>query len=129
MRIPVMACVAAVVLGTAAGGAVQAQALKRTPLQAFDVPPGRYEAIIGTSELGPNQSAGRQSHPGPEGGYVLRGGGSILVDGQPPLVLSAGQSYQLAPGAVHEVRSGPDGVELLVTWIVEKGKPLVSPAD
>ena len=138
MHTQIMVGIAAVALGAAVAGGVHAerpalaaqpQALQRTLLQTFDVPDSNYRTVIGTSALAPNQSSGRQSHPGPEGGYVLRGSGTILADGQPPLPLKAGQSYKLAPGAVHDVRSGPDGVELIVTWVVEKGKPLSSPAN
>jgi quercetin dioxygenase-like cupin family protein len=106
-----------------------AQPLKRTFLQTFDVPGGDYQTIIGTSEFAPNASIGRHSHPGPEGGYVLRGGGTILVDGQPPLALQAGQTYKVAPGVAHDVRSGAEGMTLIVTWVVEKGKPFASPAN
>jgi quercetin dioxygenase-like cupin family protein len=133
-----MACVAVVTLGIALAGSAQAQhrgpaprlqALKRELLQTIEVPGGAYETVIGTSELGPNRMASRQSHPGAEAGYVLQGSGSILVDGQPPITLRASQSYKLAPGAVHEVRTGPHGMKLIVIWVVEKGKPLVSPAN
>ncbi|MGB8365934.1 MAG: cupin domain-containing protein [Rhizomicrobium sp.] len=109
-------------------GAAEPQAIKRTILQTFDVPGTRYETVIGISEIAPNKSSGRHNHPGPEGGYVLQGSGTILADGQPPLSLKAGQSYKLASGIVHDVRGGADGIKLLVTWVVEKGKPLVSPA-
>jgi quercetin dioxygenase-like cupin family protein len=138
MQTSIIACISAVTLGMTIAGGVHAQppaaaarpeTLKRTLLQTFDVPDSAYKTVIGLSELGPNQSSGRQSHPGPEGGYVLEGGGTIVVDGQPPLQLKPGQSYKLAPGAVHDVRSGPDGTKLLVTWVVRKDKPLSSPAD
>ena len=134
---PMTALLAAAVLGAALAGPVQAQPskdlaptpLRREILQTFDVPSGRYEARIGTSALGANQSGGRQVHPGPEAGYVLRGEATMLVDGRPPLRLEAGQSYQLAPGVAHELRSGPHGVTLLITWVLEQGKPFESPAD
>lgn len=103
--------------------------IQRAFLQKFDVPGSSFETVIGTSELDPNEASGRQSHPGIEGGYVLQGSLSLLVDGQPPLPLEAGQSWQLPPYAVHDVRSGADGAKVVVTWVVEKGKPFVSPAS
>jgi quercetin dioxygenase-like cupin family protein len=106
---------------------VQAQALQRSILQTFDVPPGSYRVLLGVSELGPNADGGRQVHPGPEAGYVLEGSGTISIEGQPLLPLKAGQSFRVAPGVVHGVKSGPDGIKLLVTWVVEKGKPFVTP--
>jgi quercetin dioxygenase-like cupin family protein len=138
MRTLITAGVAAVFIAMACAGSLQAQqpggadqpqTVKRTFLQTFDVPGGDYETIIGTSEFAPNASIGRHSHPGPEGGYVLRGGGTILVDGQPPLAVQAGQTYKVAPGVAHDVRSGAEGMKLIVTWVVEKSKPFAPPAN
>ena len=109
-------------------GVAQEAALKRTILQTFDVPDSHHETVFGVSELPPHETTGRHTHPGPEAAYVLRGSGTILADGQPPLQLQEGQSYKLASGVVHELRSGPHGVKAVVTWSVVKGKPLASPA-
>jgi quercetin dioxygenase-like cupin family protein len=135
MRTAFVICAGALVLGMGIAAHAQGpadaagpQVLTRTTLQTFDVPGTNYNTIIGISELAPNKSSGRQSHPGPEGGYVLQGSGTIVVDGQPPQSLKAGQSYKLAPGAVHDVRSGANGIKLIVTWVVEKNKPFASPA-
>ncbi len=106
----------------------QAETLKRTFMQTFDVPGSPFETVIGTSEIGPNEASGRQRHPGPEGGYVLQGDLTISVDGQPPLPLKAGQSWKVPPGAAHDVRGGPGGAKVVVTWVVEKGQPFVTQA-
>lgn len=102
--------------------------LKRTIVQTFDVPDSNYETVFGVSELPPDETTGRHTHPGPEAAYVLQGSGTILVDGQPPLHLKEGQSYKLASNIVHELKSGPNGVRAVVTWSVLKGKPFASPA-
>lgn len=107
----------------------QLETIHRSFLQTFDVPKSSFETVIGISELAPNVASGRQSHPGFEGGYVLQGDLTILVDGQPPLRLSAGQSWNVAPRLVHDAQSGADGAKAIVTWVVEKGEPLVSPAS
>ena len=93
----------------------------------MEVPGSNYETVIGIAGAGPNVNIGRQSHPGAESGYVLQGSGTLMVEGQPPLPLKVGQSYSIAPGAAHDVRTGADGMKLIVVWVVEKGKPLVSP--
>ncbi len=105
------------------------QTFKRTTLQKTDVPGSNYEAVMGITELRPNGYIARESHPGPEAGYVLQGSATLFVEGQPTLALSAGQSWKLAPSAVHEFRAGPDGVKVLVSWVVEKGKAFASPAS
>ena len=105
-----------------------AEPIKRTPLQRFDVPGTNYETVIGIAEIAPNVNVGRHTHPGPESGYVLEGDFTLLVEGQPPVALEAGGSYKIAAGAVHDARAGDKGAKVLATYVVEKGKPLASPA-
>ena len=109
--------------------AQQPPPIKRTPLQKFDVPGTNYETVIGIAEIGPNVNVGRHPHPGPESGYVLEGDFSLLVEGQPPLALKAGDSYKVPSGAIHDARSGDKGAKVIATYVVEKGKPLASPAN
>ena len=108
--------------------AAQTQTIKRTPLQKFDVPGTNYETVIGMAEIVPNVNIGRHTHPGPESGYMLDGDMTLLVDGQPPLALKTGDSYKIAPGAVHDAKTGDKGAKVIATYVVEKGKPLASPA-
>jgi quercetin dioxygenase-like cupin family protein len=102
---------------------------KRTTLQRTDVPASNYEAVMGITELPPNAYIPRESHSGLEAGYVLRGSATLFVEGQPPLTLTTGQSWKLAPSAQHEFRAGPDGVKVLANWVVDKGKAFSSPAS
>jgi quercetin dioxygenase-like cupin family protein len=106
-----------------------AEPIKRTPLQKFDVPGTNYETVIGIAEIAPDVSVGRHTHPGPESGYVLEGDFTLLIEGQPPRPLKAGDSYQVPPGAVHDARSGARGAKVIATYVVEKGKPLASPVN
>ena len=108
--------------------ASQTQTIKRTPLQKFDVPGTNYETVIGMAEIVPNVNIGKHTHPGPESGYMLDGEMTLLVDGQPPLLVKTGESYKIAPGAVHDAKTGDKGAKVLATYVVEKGKPLASPA-
>ncbi len=73
-------------------GAPQAQTIKRTPLQKFDVPGTNYETVIGIAEIVPNASIGRHTHPGMESGYVLEGEMVLMIQGQPDRALKAGES-------------------------------------
>ena len=102
--------------------------IKRTPLQKFDVPGANYETVIGLAEIAPNANIGRHTHPGIEGGYLIEGGMTLLVEGQPPLPLKTGDSYKIPPGAVHDAKTGDKGAKVIATYVVEKGKPLASPA-
>lgn len=105
------------------------QTFKRTTLQKTDVPATNYEAVMGITDLPPNAYIPRESHPGLEAGYVLQGSAMLIVDGRAPLTISTGQSWQLPPSIQHEFRAGPDGVKVLASWVVEKGKAFASPAS
>ena len=102
--------------------------IKRTPLQKFDVPGTGYETVIGIAEIAPDVNIGRHTHPGPESGYMLEGEMVLIVEGQPDKPVRTGESYQIPSGAVHDARSGRQGAKVIPTYVVEKGKPLASPA-
>ena len=102
--------------------------IKRTPLQKFDVPGTNYETVIGMAEIVPNVLIGKHTHPGPESGFMLEGDMTLLVDGQPPLEVKTGESYKVPPSAAHDAKTGAKGAKVLATYVVEKGKPLASPA-
>lgn len=125
-RMGILAMLIALVL--AAGLEAQAPPIKRTPLQKFDVPDTKYETVIGIAEIAADVAVGRHTHPGPESGYVLEGEFTLLVEGQSPLLVKAGESYKVPPGAVHDARTSGKGAKVIATYVVEKGKPLASPA-
>jgi len=103
------------------------QKFKRTVLQRSDVPASSYELVTAVSELPADGYIPREIHPGVETGYVLDGSATLFVEGQPALSLAPGQSWKLAPEAEHEFRAGPNGVKVLASWAVEKGRPFSSP--
>ncbi|MDQ6916534.1 MAG: cupin domain-containing protein [Pseudomonadota bacterium] len=102
--------------------------IKRTPLQKVDVPTANYEAITAIAELSPNVNVGRHTHFGPETGYVREGELVFIVEGKPALTLKVGDSYQVPPGARHDARAGDKGAKVLTVYVIEKGKPLATPA-
>ena len=59
---------------------------------------------------------------------MLEGEISLLIDGQPPKTIKAGESYQIPAGAIHDGKSGPQGGKVIATYVIEKGKPLATPA-
>ena len=114
---------------TAPPAVVQGAAnIKRTVLQKIEVPGSSSEAITALAEVVPGVQIGKHSHFGVESGYLLSGDFTLLVDGKPELVLKGGDSYQVLAGVAHDGKSGPAGAKLVVTYIVEEGKPLATPA-
>lgn len=112
-------------------GALLAQnpAIKRTVVKTADVSvPGR-EAVIANVEVAPGGSAGRHTHPGDEISYVLAGEGEILMDGKPPLKIKPGEGFIIPGGVKHDARNtGTQPLKLVGVYVVEKGKPLATPA-
>jgi quercetin dioxygenase-like cupin family protein len=107
----------------------QASGLTRTMVGKADVSvPGR-EAVVARVEVAAGARAGRHTHPGDEISYVMDGEVTLLVDGQPPRKLKAGESFVVPAGIVHDAHNdSAEPVKLLGVYVVEKGKPLASPA-
>jgi quercetin dioxygenase-like cupin family protein len=106
----------------------QTAGLKRTVIQKFDVPAGDRETVVAVIDIPANTDVARHTHPGPEVDYILEGEVNLVVEGQPPKTYRAGDSFAIPQGTPHGGKSGPGGAKLLGTYIVEKGKPLASPA-
>lgn len=125
--------VAAGVLALAGLGVALAQqspaGIKRTPLQKVEFPDG-YVTVTGIAEIAAGGAAGRHTHPGIETGYVLEGEADLLIDGKEPLHLKAGESYAIPAGVVHDARvHGNQSLKVLGIYVVDKTKPLASPAN
>ena len=107
----------------------QNPAIKRTVVKSGDVSvPGR-EAVIANVEIVPGGSAGRHTHPGDEISYVLAGEGEILIDGNPPLKVKPGDGFIIPGGTKHDAHNtGTQPLRLVGVYVVEKGKPLATPA-
>jgi quercetin dioxygenase-like cupin family protein len=110
--------------------AAQAQeSVKRTDLQQHDLSiPGR-EAIQVRVDVAPGALAPKHTHFGEEIIYVLEGALLYEVEGRPPVTLKAGDVLFIPYGVVHSAKNiGSVNAAELATYIVEKGKPLVTPA-
>ena len=103
--------------------------IQRTVVHRSDVSvPGR-EAVVARVELAPAAKAGRHTHPGDEISYILEGEGEILIDGQAPRKVKAGDGFVIPAGAKHDAHNtGTQPLKLVGVYIVEKGKPLATPA-
>lgn len=111
-----------------AGAAIAQQSgIKRTPLQKLDFPAG-YNTVTAIAEVPAGGAAGRHTHPGMETGYVLEGELELVLDGQPPKIIKAGESYQIPEGAVHDAKAGDKSFKVLGVYIVKAGEPLAKPA-
>jgi quercetin dioxygenase-like cupin family protein len=111
-------------------GLAQAQqpGLKRTDLQQHDLSiPGR-EVVQVRVDIAPGVLAPNHSHPGEEIVYVIEGLLEYQLEVKPPVTLRAGEVLFIPAGTIHSAKNvgSVNGAEL-ATYIVEKGKPLVTP--
>lgn len=113
----------------AAAPAPSSGALKRELVGRADVSVAGREAVVARVEVAPGGKAGRHTHPGDEISYVMEGETLVLVDGQPPRRVKAGESFVIPAGVVHDAHNDSGKpVKLVGVYVVEKGKPLASPA-
>jgi len=108
---------------------VQAQqpGTRRTDLQRHDISaPGR-EVIQVRVDFDPGYVAPRHTHPGEEIIYVIEGTLEYYVEGRPPTTYKPGDVLIVPYGTVHSVKNigSGNGAEL-ATYVVEKGKPLIT---
>jgi quercetin dioxygenase-like cupin family protein len=102
--------------------------VKRTIISKIEVPGSNYEVITALLEIAPGFKAGRHLHPGIVNGYVTDGEFWLALDGQPEKILKAGESALIPDRAVHnEGASGTTTTKAIVTYVVEKGQPMVQP--
>jgi quercetin dioxygenase-like cupin family protein len=107
--------------------AAQPPGIKRTDLQRHDLGvPGR-EVVQVRVELAPGVAFPKHTHPGEEIIYVLEGTWEYTVEGKPPVTLKAGEVLFIPAGTIHSAKNvgSGNGAEL-ATYVVEKGKPLLT---
>jgi quercetin dioxygenase-like cupin family protein len=100
---------------------------KRTDLQRHDLGVAGYEAVQVRVDFDPGAAFGRHTHHGQEIIYVLEGSLEYQVEGKAPVTLNAGDIFFVPAGTVHAARNvGSSNAAELATYVVEKGKPLVT---
>ena len=108
----------------AAAGGVTRKILSQT-----DGPASGYETLLVEATIEPGVAVGRHTHPGIESAYVLEGGFELPIQGQATRTLKAGDAFQIPPDTPHAGgKAGTAKSIILITYVVQKGKPLASPA-
>jgi quercetin dioxygenase-like cupin family protein len=100
---------------------------KRTDLQRHDLSaPGRQVVQVRV-DFDPGYVSPRHTHPGEEIIYVLEGTLEYQIAGQPPTTVRPGDVLFVPAGTIHAAKNvgSGNGAEL-ATYVVEKGKPLIT---
>jgi quercetin dioxygenase-like cupin family protein len=124
MKVLAIACLTVPVIAVSA--IAQQPAIKRTVLRSIDYPAG-YTTVTVMVEVAPGACTGRHTHPGIDSGYVMQGDFVLKIDGKPEQTLKVGDTYETSPQTIHDGCS-VSGNKLIDTFVIEKGKPLASPA-
>lgn len=115
-------------LGAATAAWAQQAGMRRTELQRHDLSVPGHEVVQVRVEFDPGHGIQKHTHPGEEMIYILEGAIEYQIEGQPPATLKAGQAAMIPAGAAHSARNAGSGVvAALSTYVVEKGKPLMTP--
>lgn len=84
-----------------------------------------YEVVLAEATLAVGEREGKHTHPGTLVGHMLEGELTLEQEGLPSVVLKPGDSILVEPGQIHEgINTGDVPVKALVTFVVEKSKPL-----
>jgi quercetin dioxygenase-like cupin family protein len=115
---------------SAQGAAPAATAgVTRKILSQTDGPIPGYVTVLVEATIEAGVSVARHTHPGVESAFVLEGGFELPIQGQPTRALKAGDGFQIPPETPHAGgKPGEAKSRILITYVVEKGKPLASPA-
>ena len=120
---------AVAVMATVAVCAAQQAAFKRTEIQRIDLSTPGHEAVMVVADIPTGATSGRHTHPGEEVAYVLEGAIVLDVAGKSPVTLKTGQGFVIPGGAPHSATNkAPAPARVLANYIIEKGKPVATPA-
>ena len=117
----------AIAAGTASAQTPPA-GIRRAVVRKTDLAGTNHEVIQMTLELDPGIDVANHTHPGIEASYIIEGSVTLSVRGEAPQVITTGGSFAVPAGTVHAARNGSGVSRIFITYIVEKGKPLASPA-
>lgn len=106
----------------AAGG------VTRKILSDTDMPGGKLHCVLVMAEIEAAATVARHTHPGIESVYVVEGGGVLSAKGHNDRTFKESDSWQLEAEVPHSLVNGAKKTRLLITYTVDKDKPLASPA-
>ncbi len=109
--------------------AQQVGEIKRNFLTKQDLNVPGYEGVLAQVEFAPGAREAKHTHPGDVFAYVKEGTLTQNLEGTPTATVKPGEVFFVPAGKVHWAEcAGTTPCKVLATFVVEKGKPLSSPA-
>lgn len=118
---------AAVELVAAPASAQAPSGVRRVTVKQEPLPGTNYVTIQMMVEVEAQSAIARHTHPGHEATYIISGGMELNIEGQDMLRLKGGDSFLVPAGVPHSGRA-TEATRFFATYVVEKDKPLSSPA-
>ena len=114
----------------AAAATAQAQEVTRREIARAEVAGTSKEMVLVETTIPPGAVSARHTHPGEEAFYVAQGS-SIQYPGKPAAMRETGSGAITAREVPHAGyrNVGPTALRQVSVYVVDKGKPLSSPAD
>ena len=107
----------------------QQPTVQRKILLTQDLPIAGYQTVMAAVEIPAGGREARHTHPGAVVVYIQEGILTFDYEGKPTTTYKAGESFFIEAGKIHEgINEGGSPVKAIATFVVEKGKPLTSPA-
>lgn len=101
----------------------------RKILSQIDGPTADHVTLLVEAEIEAGVTVARHTHPGIESAYILEGGFELPIEGQPTRMLKPGDGFQVPAATPHAGgKPGTAKTRVLITYILEKGKPIATPA-
>jgi quercetin dioxygenase-like cupin family protein len=101
----------------------------RRILSQMDGPMPGYVTIVAEVTIDPGILVARHTHPGIESAYIVSGAIELPIEGQPTRMMKAGDGFQIPVATPHAgAKNGDTKTVIVSTYVVEKDKPLASPA-
>jgi len=114
---------------SAQGAPPAAGGVSRKILSQTDGPMPGYTTILVEATIDAGVAVGRHTHPGVESAYVLEGGFKLPIQGQETRNMKPGDAFQIPPETPHAGgKPGTSKTRILITYVVQKDKPLATPA-
>lgn len=121
-----------VVAGVFAGAAASvaaAQPVQRTTLQEQPFPGPVIHTVTTRAVVARGGEVAPHTHPGIEMAYIADGQALVRIAGRPDQTVPTGGSFSVPDHVVHSVRNTGQGpLTMISTYVVDRRKPLASPA-
>ncbi len=121
-------CTAGGLLAAEVGARAAGPGFTRTILSKTEYPGEKMVTLQVLVDIDPNFVVARHTHPGVESGTLIEGGGVLGIKGAADRTVAAGDSFQVPYAVPHLLRNGPARTRVVSVYVVEKDKPLASPA-